>query len=59
MKLIPAAARSAGGSADGCHRFAAASVISLGNEKVFMDALEDSFDEERQRAISDRDRQGD
>jgi hypothetical protein len=49
MKLIPAAARRAGGTADGCHRFAAASVISLGNEKIFMEALEDLFEEERQR----------
>ena len=46
MKLIPAATRRAGGTADGCHRFAAASVINRGNKKLFMDALENSFAEE-------------
>ncbi|MBW2631426.1 MAG: DHH family phosphoesterase [Deltaproteobacteria bacterium] len=58
MKLIPAAAQRVRGIADGCHRFAAASVIRLGNEKAFMDALEDSFGEERQRTTSGQDGQG-
>jgi hypothetical protein len=41
MTLIPAATDCVGGTADGCHRFAAASLIEQGREGAFLQALED------------------
>ena len=40
MTLMPAATAMAGGTADGCHRFAAASLIGRGDEKAFVIFLE-------------------
>jgi len=40
MKLMPAAAAMAGGTADGCHRFAAAALICRGAEEAFIGFLE-------------------
>jgi len=41
MSLIPHATYRVGGTADGCHRFAAASLIEQGREEAFLQALED------------------
>jgi hypothetical protein len=41
MKLIPEATRKLGGTADGCHRFSAASLIERGREREFVQVLED------------------
>lgn len=41
MTLIPRATERVGGAADGCHRFAAASLIEQGREGAFLQALED------------------
>jgi len=41
MTLIPQATDCVGGAADGCHRFAAASLIEQGREAAFLRALED------------------
>ena len=41
MTLIPQATNCVGGTADGCHRFAAASLIEQGREAAFLRALED------------------
>ena len=41
MFLIPHATDRVGGAADGCHRFAAASLIEQGREEEFLQALED------------------
>lgn len=41
MTLIPHATDRVGGAADGCHRFAAASLIEQGREEAFLQALED------------------
>jgi hypothetical protein len=41
MTLIPQATDCVGGTADGCHRFAAASLIEQGREAAFLRALED------------------
>ena len=41
MTLIPQATERVGGAADGCHRFAAASLIEQGREEAFLQALED------------------
>jgi len=41
MTLIPQATERVGGAADGCHRFAAASLIEQGREEAFRQALED------------------
>ncbi len=41
MTLIPQATERVGGAADGCHRFAAASLIEQGREEAFLEALED------------------
>jgi len=40
MTLMPAATAMVGGTADGCHRFAAASLIGRGDEEAFMMFLE-------------------
>ena len=40
MTLIPAATAMVGGTADGCHRFAAASLIDRGDEEAFIMFLE-------------------
>jgi len=40
MKLIPEATALTGGTADGCHRFSAASLIKRGREQAFVEALE-------------------
>ena len=41
MTLIPHATERVGGAADGCHRFAAASLIEQGREGAFLKALEE------------------
>jgi len=43
MTLIPRAAASVQGAADGCHRFAAAALIDQGREMEFMEALEQAL----------------
>lgn len=40
MTLMPAAAAIVGGTADGCHRFAAAALIDRGDEEAFIMSLE-------------------
>jgi hypothetical protein len=40
MTLIPTATAMVGGTADGCHRFAAASLIDRGDEEAFIMFLE-------------------
>lgn len=40
MKLMPEATRELGGTADGCHRFSAASLIEREREREFVEALE-------------------
>ena len=47
MTLIPQATDCVGGTADGCHRFAAASLIEQGREASFLQALEDMLAETR------------
>jgi len=41
MTLVPIASDRVGGAADGCHRFAAASLIEQGREEAFLQALEE------------------
>ena len=47
MTLIPQATDRVGGAADGCHRFAAASLIEQGREETFLQALEDVLSQTR------------
>jgi len=47
MTLIPQATERVGGAADGCHRFAAASLIEQGREEAFLQALEDVLTQAR------------
>ncbi len=43
MTLIPQASALVGGSADGCHRFAAAALIQRGREAAFMQTMEETL----------------
>ena len=48
MTLIPQATALVAGTADGCHRFTAASLIRQGQEAEFIQALETILDQERE-----------
>ncbi|MBW1980555.1 MAG: DHH family phosphoesterase [Deltaproteobacteria bacterium] len=43
MHLLPEATRIVGGTADGCHRFSAASLVERGKEEAFVAALEQAL----------------